>query len=129
MNSFKIIGFHGGIPDSTLTLIGSMGALFNGSSKIIFGTALDFFKFKPVYTFVFCAIFTSLISIQFTYSNSLLYGLCICANFMGDGSMTSMLPVVTLNIFGLKRGTEVYGFMFSEFGFAAIVGVTVVTVL
>jgi hypothetical protein len=50
-------------------------------------------------------------------------------NFLGDGSMTSMLPVVTINVFGIRRGTQVYGFMFSEFGFAALVGVIVVGTL
>ena len=48
---------------------------------------------------------------------------------MGDGSMTSMLPVVTLNVFGLRRGTEVYGFMYSVFGLAAISGVVIVDTL
>jgi hypothetical protein len=48
---------------------------------------------------------------------------------MGDGSMTSMLPVVTLNVFGLRRGTEVYGFMYSVFGLAAMSGVVIVDTL
>jgi len=33
-----------------------------------------------------------------------------------------MLPVVTLNVFGLKRGDEVYGYMYASFGVAAISG-------
>ena len=36
--------------------------------------------------------------------------------------MTSMLPVITLEVFGLKRGNEVYGYMFSVFGVAAMSG-------
>ena len=41
---------------------------------------------------------------------------------MGDGSMTSMLPPITIHIFGNKRGIEVYGFMYSVFGLAALLG-------
>lgn len=36
--------------------------------------------------------------------------------------MAAIIPVVTLSIFGTKRGDQVYGFMFSAFGVAAILG-------
>lgn len=58
-----------------------------------------------------------------------MFGACIWVNFMGDGSMTSMLPVVTISIFGLKRGTQVYGYMFSVFGLAAMSGLVIVGLL
>ena len=48
---------------------------------------------------------------------------------MGDGSMTSMLPVVAINVLGMRRGTQVFGYLFSEFGFIALVGVIVVNTL
>ena len=124
-NSFKQIGFQGGLPDSTLTVIGSFGALFNGVSKIILATSLDYFKFKPVYCTILSAVIISLIVIQFSVHNAYAFGLCVWINYLGDGSMTSMLPVVTINIFK-NRGTEVYGYMFAEFGFAAIYGVILV---
>ena len=41
---------------------------------------------------------------------------------MCDGSMTSMIPVVTNKIFGLKRGPMVYSYVFSTFGVAAMLG-------
>lgn len=50
----------------------------------------------------------------------------VYVRFMCDGSMTSMLPVVTLNIFKLTRGPEVYGYMYSCFGVAAIFGTILV---
>ena len=43
--------------------------------------------------------------------------------------MTSMLPVVTLNVFGYKRGTQVYGYMYSVFGLAAMSGTLIVDTL
>jgi hypothetical protein len=33
--------------------------------------------------------------------------------------MISMLPVVTLHVFGLKRGDQVYGYMYSVMGLAS----------
>lgn len=48
---------------------------------------------------------------------------------MGDGSMTSMLPVVTINVFGERRGGDVYGYMYSVFGLAAMSGLFIVETL
>jgi hypothetical protein len=48
---------------------------------------------------------------------------------MCDGSMTSMLPVITNKIFGLKRGGQIYGYMYSVFGAAALLGTIFVTTL
>ena len=45
---------------------------------------------------------------------------------MCDGSMTSMLPVVTTRVFGIERGGQVYGYMYSVFGVAAILGTVLV---
>ena len=50
------------------------------------------------------------------------YFIVICLSFMCDGSMTSMIPVVTNNIYGLKRGPMVYSYIFSTFGVAAMLG-------
>jgi hypothetical protein len=55
------------------------------------------------------------------------YSIVICLSFMCDGSMTSMLPVVTLHVFGLMRGNKVYGYMYSVFGAAAMLGTLFVT--
>ena len=106
-----------------------MGALFNGACKIVLASSLDYIPFKPVYTGILIAIFASLILIHFSKSSPVMFGACIWVNFMGDGSMTSMLPVVTISVFGIKRGTEVYGYMYSVFGLAAMSGVAIVGTL
>ena len=38
---------------------------------------------------------------------------------MCGGGMISMLPVVTLHVFGIQRGPKVYGYMYSVMGMAA----------
>lgn len=65
-NSFKMIGYAGGIADSTLTLIGSFGALFNGCCKIIFASALDYYPFKTIYAVIVSSMIVSLIMVHYT---------------------------------------------------------------
>ena len=45
-----------------------------------------------------------------------------CLTFMCDGSLTSMLPAVTVKQFGIERGPEVYSYMFSVFGISSLAG-------
>lgn len=121
-NSFKIIGYAGGIKDSTLTMIGSFGALFNGCCKIIFATALDYYPFKKVYAVISACMITSLIMVHYTQTSPVGFGACIFVALMCDGSITSMLPAVTLGVFGFKRGNQVYSYMYSVFALAAMSG-------
>ena len=63
-----------------------------------------------------------LIYVHWAVNSATAYFVVICLSFMCDGSMTSMLPVVTTRVFGIERGGQVYGYMYSVFGVAAILG-------
>lgn len=65
-NSFKMIGYAGGLKDSALTLIGSLGSLMSGCSKVIFATLLDYFPFKYVYAAIIVTIIMALTGIHYT---------------------------------------------------------------
>ena len=41
---------------------------------------------------------------------------------MCDGSLTSMLPAITVKQFGLERGPAVYSVMYSVFGVSSLLG-------
>ena len=110
-------------------MIGSFGALFNGCFKIFWATLLDYYNFKPVYTVVLCIQVTMLIVVHWAVYNSWTYAIVICFSFMCDGSITSMIPVVTNRVFGVIRGPSVYGYVFSTFGVAAILGAILVKTL
>ena len=125
-NSFKQIGFLGGLPDSTLTVIGSFGAFFNGVVKIVLASSLDYYPFKPLFAVVLAFTALTLILIPLTVQQPYLFAVLIWLNFFGDGSITSSLPVVTLNVFGIKRGPQVYGYMFSIFGLSSVIGLLMV---
>ncbi len=103
-NQFKQYGFTGGIDDKTLTLIGSCGALFNGCFKVFWASLLDCFNFKQVYAVVVGIQIAMLIAVHWAVYNAYSYFIVICLSFMCDGSITSMVPVVTNRIFGTARG-------------------------
>jgi hypothetical protein len=118
-NSYKQFGFRGGIDDRTLSKIGSFGALFNGCFKIFWAALLDYLPFKPVYGIIWAIQICMLIWVHWAVYSGWQYGIVICLSFMCGGGMISMLPVVTLHVFGLQRGPKVYGFMYSVMGMAA----------
>lgn len=103
-NSYKTFGFQGGIDDLTLTKIGSVGSLFNGCFKVFWASTLDIFPFKPIFFVVFGIQFSMLIWVHWAVYSSWQYFIVVCMSLMCGGGMISMLPVVTLNVFGLKRG-------------------------
>lgn len=63
-----------------------------------------------------------LVAVHWAVNNSYTYFIVICLSFMCDGSITSMIPVVTNHVFGTLRGPAVYGYLFSTFGVAAMSG-------
>ena len=113
--------------DSTLTLIGSSGALFSATFTVFVASSLDKYKIKPIILTVLLTIATTLILIMTSFSDyPLVYGLCICLNVACDGSLMAMLPAITMSIFGLRRGPAVYGYLFSIFGMAAMISLVLV---
>ena len=85
-------------------MIGSFGALFNGCFKVFWATLLDYYQFKSVYSIILTIQICLLVSVHWAVFQAWSYSIVICLSFMCDGSMTSMLPVVTLHVFGTKRG-------------------------
>jgi len=95
-NSYKQFGFSGGIDDRTLTRIGSFGALFNGCFKIFWASLLDYYPFKRCYLILVAIQFMMLIWVHWAVYSDWQFFIVICLSYMCDGSLTSMLPVVTL---------------------------------
>jgi len=58
--------------------------------------------------------------------NAIVYGICVSFNIAGAGSLLSMLPSIAISIFGLKRGPQIYGFLFSPIGMAALISLLAV---
>ena len=85
-------------------MIGSFGALFTGFLKVIWATLLDYYQFKSVYSILLTIQVCLLLCVHWAVFQAWSYSIVICLSFMCDGSMAAILPVVTLNVFGIKRG-------------------------
>ena len=48
------------------------------------------------------------------------YFIIVVLSMMCEGAIASMLPTITIEIFGHKRGHQIYSFVYSNFGFQAL---------
>jgi hypothetical protein len=64
----------------------------------------------------------NVILIQLAVYNKWAFMVISCLTFMCDGSLTSMLPTLTVAQFGITRGPQVYSVMYSAFGAASMLG-------
>ncbi len=127
---FKTLGQTKIKDDQLLTLIGSVGSLVNGLSRIFWSTLLDFFTFNQVYRVLLAIQLLMILTLQWSLDTAVgLYFANVCISMMCEGAITSILPTETLNHFGQIRGQEVYSFMFSSFGVSAIFGSLLVGLL
>ena len=72
---------------------------------------------------------SNIILIQYAVYNKWAFMAVSCLTFMCDGSLTSMLPTLTVAQFGMKRGPQVYSIMYSAFGVAGMLGLFLVLTL
>ena len=97
--------------EGDLTMIGSIGGLMLGAGKLFGATLLDYVRFRNVY-FVFALVILVQLLTLYTAVKNVKYYLISCSIVMAcEGLLTSMLPVLSLNIFGLRRGPQVFGIL------------------
>ena len=120
---FKIFGESKNIDDYTLTLAGSLGAIFNGASRIFWATLQDKIGFKKVY-FIVCLIQALVSSTIFFIAdaNKYLYVVWVCLSYLCLGAQFSIFPTACAYIFGMKSGGQIYSFMFTAFGLSSLSG-------
>ena len=104
MSSFKALGETKIDDDEHLTYAGAVGALMNGTFRIIWASLLDFYPFNKIFSILIC-IQIILISIVYTSLNhKWLFFLVIVFSMMCEGAMGSILPTIALTKFGTNRG-------------------------
>ena len=95
--------------------------------KFAIAALLDIFEIKPVLATVLLGLSATVAVILTSLSdNAIVYGICVSLNIAGAGSLLSMLPSIAISIFGLKRGPQIYGFLFSHIGMAALLSLLAV---
>ena len=99
------------IPDSTLTLAGSLGAFANGGSRMFWATIMDYIGFRKVYLIlVSIQIITATFIYQSRY-NAPLYVMFVVLAFLCEGGHFSTFSAAAPKIFGLVDGGKVATFI------------------
>ena len=119
VNSFKNFGELNGISDGFLSIIGSVGSLFN-FIQFLWSWLSDKYPFKYVYglLLIFQIIFGLLL--VFFEKNKWVYGFSYCMLMFCEGGHFTLVPNVLRFIFG-DRATVLYGIMFSYTGICSVV--------
>lgn len=119
-NVYKTYGNKYINDDQFLTTVGATAGLLNGCFKLVWASALDFFPFRRIYGGLIVLEISLIFLVQIAVYSRAAFFISTCLIFMCDGSLTSMLPALTVSQFGIERGPQVYGYMFSVFGVAAL---------
>ena len=90
--------------DQFLTFIGAIGGLVSGISKLYSGYLMDQYRYKTIFSIITAIIFLHIATIQMTVKNKWSYFAAIMIIMSCAGSLISTMPVLILQIFGMKRG-------------------------
>jgi MFS family permease len=100
-----------------------VSSLFNGFFKLFWATLLDYYPFKRIYGVLIWIEISCIVLINYAVYNKWAFMLVSCLTYMCDGSLTSMLPALVVKQFGMERGPQVYGYMYSVFAVSCMLGV------
>lgn len=104
--------------DGFLTGVGAFAAIGNGLSRPIWSSMLDKFSFKTVFSFLLCLEIFLALTLQFSYSFSILYLIYVFLVHTTFGGVMAMFPVVSAQLFGVKIASQIYGIYWFAFGMA-----------
>lgn len=108
----------------TAAFMVSLFAIFNGIGRPIFGTLTDKLGAANAALISFVAIIgASLVMLTAGEGHVVLYTLSFAAFWMMLGGWLSIAPAATASLFGKKYYAQNYGFVFTAYGCAAILGV------
>jgi MFS family permease len=112
---FKDYGLKQINDDQFLTLIGSIGFIFNAGFRIIWGYLMDKFGFRKVYWLLLSCQLGLICSLNAICEYKAVYFVWICLILACEGGHFSLFPTVTLKQFGIKLGGFVYPYVYFAF--------------
>jgi MFS family permease len=103
---WKTVGLQqGGMDDYTLTMIGSLGSIANGLSRMFWGPVQDKTSFLFVYRTVLAMELAVCLSLYWAVTISpWVYMIVIFFSFVCLGAHFVMFPGLVLKVFGMKAG-------------------------
>lgn len=97
--------------------------------RLSISSLLDKYPFRIVMSFVYSLQIFLISVVSYSVSDKAFYLVVVFLSFACDGVMGSVVPTVAIEVFGHKRGHEVYSFLFANFGLASICSALIISVL
>lgn len=110
------------VGDEYQTLVGGMGALFNGGGRLFWGVISDKIGFKNSFTILTLLQMTLMLTYEHSVHSKLLFAINTCLIYFCLAGNLALMPPATQRMFGPKAGTVVYGILFSAFAIASVLG-------
>ena len=99
VTNYKSYGLDNGLSENLLTLIGSLGAIFN-AIRFVWSALLDKFSYKLVYGVLLTLQIIFGILIVLCRKSPVLYSVSYCVLMLCEGGHFTILPNITKQIFG-----------------------------
>lgn len=103
----------------------SLFAIFNGFGRVLFGYLSDVLKLVTIMIISFVSLLLSTGSVLLFPSSSVVFIIAFSIIWMNLGGWLAIAPAATSKLFGPTEYSRNYGFLFSAYGFSALIGVYV----
>lgn len=101
--------------DQFLTIVGSLGAVFNGLGRLIFGMLLDRFSFRVLSAVINGILMVSAFSFSLIGETKWLFLIAVALTYFVYGGNYSIYPTHTVRILGNEIGSKIYYLVFIGF--------------
>lgn len=114
--TYKNFGQTAIVDDHFITVIGCLGCLCSGLSRMVWGSAAD--RFGHFETLELTAYLSPIVLVIYTLTveSKVAYGLCVCSLYALWGASYCLMPAIAAFLFGDKHLGTNYGFIFLVFG-------------
>ena len=109
--NFKNYGMTKMSDDQFLTLVGSLGSMFNGGGRFLWGALYDKFDFKKVYTTVLIMQMIIIVTLRFISAYEIPYLIWVCGALLCEGGNFVLFPPLSLKVFGPDVGSKIYSLL------------------
>lgn len=120
--AFKNFGSERLADDYFLAYVGSVSALANGLSRVVWAESMDRLGSQPTYILLLVLqLFTSSTIYYFaTTEATFMFYVCLC--FINQGGHFVIFPAICAKFFGKMTGAGLYAVLFNFFGLASVSG-------
>ncbi len=110
-SNFKNYGISKISDDSFLTLVGSLGCVFNGGGRFFWGVLSDKLDFKKVYLIILTIQIIDIATLRFVSEYKIAYLIWVCIALLCEGGHFVLFPPLSLKVFGVKVGSTAFSFV------------------